>query len=141
MAMYSLALRSTGFTIANASASIVTPATVRPRLLEVSLIQATATAQSLGLGRPATAGTATGPVLFQADDPGDPASVTNGHLTWSAQPTTPTIFHRRWNGAAAVGVGIVWTFPRGLVIPISSSLVVWNITAAIATDINFVIDE
>lgn len=141
MAIYSLAQRTSGLTIANANASIVTPATVRPRLLEVSIIQVTGTAQSIGLGRPATAGTPTGPVLFQADDPGDPASVTNGHITWSAQPTAPTIFHRRWNSAATIGVGIIWTFPRGLVIPISSSLVSWNITAAVAMDVNFVIDE
>lgn len=141
MAIYSLAQRTSGLTIANANASIVTPATVRPRLLEVAIIQATGTAQSIGLGRPATQGTATGPVLFQADDPGDPASVTNGHITWSAQPTAPTIFHRRWNSAATIGVGIVWTFPRGLVIAASSSIVSWNITTAVAMDITFVIDE
>jgi hypothetical protein len=38
-------------------------------------------------------------------------------------------------------VGIVWTFPRGLVIPISSSLVIWNITTTVACDVNCVIDE
>ena len=141
MSIYSLALRSTGLTIANASASIVTAASKRVKLLQCSMIQATGTAQTLGLGRPATAGTPTTPILFQADEPADPASVTSGYLTWSAQPTAPTIFHRRWNSAATIGVGIIWTFPRGLGIAVSSSLVVWNVTTAVATDINFVIDE
>ena len=109
-------------------------------LLEYSMIQATGTAQSIGLGRPASLGTQTGPVLFQQDDPGDPASVVNGHITWLVQPGAPTIFHRRWNSAATVGVGVVWTFPRGLVIPASGAIVGWNITAAVAMDINAVID-
>ncbi len=140
MAIQSLAVRTTGLTIANANVGIYPPATVRAALIEFSLIQATATAQSVGLGRPATIGTPTTAILFQQDDPGDPASVVNGHLTWSAQPTAPANFHRRWNGAAAIGVGIVYTFPRGLVIAASGALVCWNITTAVAMDINMVVD-
>jgi hypothetical protein len=113
---------------------------VRAALLEYSMIQVTGTAQSIGLGRPATLGTQSGAVLFQQDDPGDPASVVNGHITWSAQPTAPTIYHRRWNSAATIGVGVVWTFPRGLIIAASSAIVGWNITAAVAMDVNAVID-
>lgn len=140
MAIQSLAARTAGVTIANANFGIYTPATVRAALLEYGMIQATGTAQSIGVGRPATLGTTSGPVLFQQDDPGDPASVVNGHITWSAQPTAPTIYHRRWNSAATIGVGVIWTFPRGLVIAASSAVVGWNITAAVAMDINAVID-
>lgn len=140
MAIQSQAARTSGLTIANANFGIYTPATVRAALLEYGMIQATGTVQSIGLGRPATLGTQTGPVLFQQDDPGDPASVVNGHITWSVQPTAPTIFHRRWNSAATVGVGVIWTFPRGLVIAASGAIVGWNITAAVAMDVNAVID-
>ena len=140
MAIQSQAARTSGLTIANANFGIYTPATVRAALLEYSMVQATGTAQSQGLGRPATLGTQTGPVLFQQDDPGDPASVVNGHITWSVQPTAPTIFHRRWNAAATIGVGVVWTFPRGLVIAASSAIVGWNVTAAVAMDVCAVID-
>lgn len=140
MTIQSLAQRTSGVTIANANVGIYPPATVRAALLEYGMIQATGTAQSIGLGRPATIGTQTGPVLFQQDDPGDPATVVNGHITWSVQPTAPVIFHRRWNSAATIGVGIIWTFPRGLVIPISGALVGWNITAAVAMDVNCVVD-
>ena len=142
MAIYSLAQRTTTFTTTT-SACIEwrTPATVRPKVLEISLIQATGTACSYGLGRPQAIGITPVNVLFQADDPGDPASVMNGSLSWATSPTVPLIYHRRWNSAATVGVGIVWTFPRGLVIPISSSLVIWNITTTVACDVNCVIDE
>lgn len=140
MTIQSQGSRTSGVTIANANYGIYPPSTVRAALLEFGLIQVTGTAQSIGLGRPATLGTTSSPVLFQQDDPGDPASVVNGHITWSAQPTAPTIFHRRWNSAATIGVGIIWTFPRGLVIAASGAIVSWNITAAVAMDVNAVVD-
>lgn len=141
MAISSLAQRTTNLTIAQACIEWRTPATVRPKVLEIAIVQATATAQSLGLGRPQAIGVTPVNVLFQRDEPNDPASVMNGSLSWATSPTVPLIFHRRWNSAATIGVGIVWTFPRGLVIPISSSLVVWNITASVANDISCVLDE
>ncbi len=141
MSISSLALRTTNLTITQASVEWRTPAGTRPKVLEVSIIQATATAQSLGLGRPQAIGITPVNVLFQADDPGDAASGMNGSLSWATSPTVPLIFHRRWNSAATIGVGIVWTFPRGLAIAVSNSLVVWNITAALASDINCVLDE
>lgn len=141
MAISSLGQRTTNFTIAQACVEWRSPATVRPKILEISIIQATATAQSLGLGRPQAIGVTPVNVLFQKDDPNDPASVMNGSLTWGTSPTVPLIFHRRWNGAATIGVGIIWTFPRGLTFPISSSMVIWNITASIANDANCVVDE
>ena len=140
MAIQSQAARTSGVTIANANFGIYPPATVRPAILEYSMVQVTGTAQSIGLGRPATIGTPSGAVLFQQDDPGDAASVVNGHITWSVQPTAPTVFHRRWNSAATIGVGVVWTFPRGFVVPVSSAVVGWNITAAVAMDVNCVVD-
>lgn len=64
-------------------------------------------------------------VPFQPDDPADPASVMNGSLSWATPPTVPLIVYRQWV-PAGVGVGIIWTFPRGLVIGPSSSLVIWQ---------------
>lgn len=141
MAISSLAQRTTNLTISQASVEWRTPSTVRPKMLEISIVQATGTAQSLGLGRPQAIGVTPVNVLFQPDDPADPASVMSGSLSWATSPTVPLIYHRRWNSAATIGVGIVWTFPRGLVIPVSSSLVVFNITAAVASDISAICDE
>lgn len=142
MAIYSLGQRTTTFTATTAACiEWRSAASVRPKVLEISYISATATAQSIGLGRPQAIGVTPVNVLFQADDPSDPAATSAGSLSWATSPTVPLIFHRRWNGAATIGVGIVWTFPRGLVIPVSSSLVLWNITTTVASDVNCVLDE
>lgn len=141
MAIYSLAQRTTNFTSTQSCVEWRTPATVRAKILEVSFVTATGTAQTIGLGRPGAIGVTPVNVLFQADDPADPASTVNGSLSWATSPTAPSIYHRRWNGAATIGVGVCWTFPRGLVIPISSSVVLQNITTTVAADVNCVIDE
>lgn len=142
MSISSLALRTTTFTSTTSACwELRTAAAGRPRMLELSFIQATGTAQSIGLGRPQAIGITPVNVLFQADDPGDPASAQNASLSWGTSPTVPLIYMRRWNSAATIGVGIVWTFPRGLVIPVSSSLVIWNITTTVASDVNCALDE
>lgn len=142
MSIGSIGVRTSNLTITQASLEMRTTAAVKARLLELSMIQVTGTAQSLGLGRPQALGVTPGTTsTFQRDDSGDPVCVTTTALTWGTSPTVPLVFHRRWNSAATIGVGVVWTFPRGLAIPVSSSLVVWNITTALACDINAAIDE
>jgi hypothetical protein len=142
MSISSCAIRTSNLTITAASAEIRSAAGTRPKILEVSIIQSVGTAQSLGLGRPAAIGVTPGTTsAFQPDDPGDAASTVTMAASWATSPTAPVVYHRRWNSAATIGVGIVWTFPRGLVIPVSSSIVVFNITAAQASDLNVALDE
>jgi len=142
MSIASCSVRTSNVTIANASAELRTTAAVKCRVLETSLIQVTGTASSYGLGRPAAQGvTPATTSTFQRDDSADPACVTTVSLTWATSPTAPTTYHRRWNSAATVGVGVVWTFPRGLIIPVSASLVTFNVTATVALDLNMAIDE
>jgi hypothetical protein len=142
MAIGSIGVRTSNLTITQASLEIRTTAAVRGTILEVSIIQATATAQSLGLGRPQALGITPGTIsTFQRDESAAPVCVTTMNLSWGTSPTVPLVFHRRWNSAATIGVGIIWTFPRGLPIPVSASLVLWNITAAVACDVNVALDE
>lgn len=142
MSLASIALRTSNVTIANSNHELRTTAGVKARLLEHSIVQVTGTAGSYGFGRPAAQGVTPGTTsTFQRDDSADPACVTTVSLTWGTSPTAPTNYHRRWNGAATIGVGIVWTFPRGVIIPISASWVCFNITAAVALDVNLAIDE
>lgn len=142
MSIASAAIRTSNVTINNASAELRTTAAVKCRVLEISLCQLTATASSHGLGRPAAQGvTPATTTTFQRDDSADPACVTTLNLTWGTSPTAPTTYHRRWNSAATVGVGVVWTFPRGLIVPVSASLVTFNVTASVALDVCFAIDE
>lgn len=138
----SLAVRTTNFTIAEGTFEIRTPSNTRCKLLELSIIQATGNAQSLGFGNPAANGVTPTTIPFQRDDPGNPASLITGAIAWSStKPTAPAQFHRRWNSAATVGVGIVWSFPQGIIIPISDTMTVHNITTSVANDINAVIEE
>lgn len=142
MSLASIALRTSNTTINNANVELRTTAGVVARVLEFSLIQLTGTASSYGLGRPAAQGITPGTTsTFQRDNSGDPACVTTASLTWGTSPTAPSNYHRRTNTAATVGVGIVWSFPAGLVVPVSASLVCFNITATVALDVNFAIDE
>lgn len=143
MAISSLAQRTTTLTATTtANWELRTAAAGRCKLLEWSYINSSAaTACSIGLGRPQAIGVTPVNVLFQRDDPADPASVTNASLSWATSPTVPLIYHRRWGCAATIGVGIVWTFPRGLVIPISSAFVCWNIATTTGSDVNAIVDE
>lgn len=142
MALASVAIRTSNLTITQASAEIRTTAAVKARLLEISVVQATGTAQSLGFGRPAAIGVTPGTIsTFQRDDSADPACVTTQNASWATSPTAPTVYHRRWNSAATIGVGFVMTYPRGIIIPVSASFVVFNITAAVANDLSVAIDE
>ncbi|HEV8642159.1 MAG TPA: hypothetical protein VGV13_13750 [Methylomirabilota bacterium] len=141
MAIYSLSQRTTNVTIANACLEIRTASTDRPRIMEIGLTLNAATASVFGLGRPQAIGITPVNVAFLAEDSGDPASTINGSLSWATGPTVPLNVFRRASLPALVGAGIVWTFPRGLVIPVSSSLVLWNISATGAVDVWVVVDE
>jgi hypothetical protein len=142
MATYSVAVRSTNITINNAVCEIYTPATLGIRVMEVGICQLAAAVVAYGLGRPAAVGVTPGTTsLFQAEQSTiDPAAKTNIALSWGTSPTAPLVYLRRCNTALAAS-GAIWTFPRGLYVPPSSSLVIFNITAGSAADIWFVIDE
>lgn len=142
MAMASIGVRTTNLTITQASLEIRTTAAVRATILALSIVQATATAQSLGFGRPQAIGVTPGGTSTPIrDEAGAPACVTTTALSWGTSPTVPLVFARRWNSAATIGVGVIWTFLRGFSIPVSSSAVVWNITTAVACDICVEYDE
>lgn len=142
MAIASSGVRTTNVTITQAACEVRTTAGVVARVLELQIIQLTAAAQSLGLGRPQALGATPGTTsLLQRENASDPACVTSQNLSWVTSPTVPLVFFRRWNSAATAGVGVTWTFPRGLSIPVSASLVVWNVTAGQLSDINIVADE
>jgi hypothetical protein len=142
MAIYSLANRTSNVTIANACLEVRTASTDRPRIMEIGIFLAAATASTFGIGRPQAIGvTPTGPVTVLAEDPSDPVGTVTTALAWGTGPTVPLQFFRRVSLPATIGTGVIWTFPRGLLIPISSSIVIWNITATGVSDIYVVIDE
>ena len=142
MSKFSLGVRTVSATIAEPCLEIYTAATDRAKILEIGISIVAATASVFGLGRPAAMGiTPTTPVTLLAEDTGDPVATVKTALAWATKPTVPTAFLRRVSLPATIGAGMIWTFPFGLIIPISFSIVVWNITAVSLADIWVVVDE
>jgi len=121
---------TTGVGSASAAWEIRTGSTPgRVRILEIGIFLQAATASDYGLGRPAAIGvTPTSPQDFLVEDPNDviATGVLQSALAWGTAPTVPANFFRRISFPATIGSGVIWTFPRGLVIPVSSGLVLWN---------------
>jgi hypothetical protein len=143
MGIYSLSNRTTNVTVANPCLEIIAGAAVRPKVLEIGIFMAAATASTFGIGRPAATGiTPTTPVTMIAEDEADPAGEVTTALAWGTEPTVPTAFFRRIALAGAVGTGIIFTFPKGLYIPAGESIVVWNISDPTGvSDIYVVIED
>lgn len=137
MQLYEVGLTKTTTAAAGPILTLLTPSTARPDIREIGIfIAPTAAAAIVGLGRPAAAGTgaATG-TLGQALDAGDPAATCTLVSSFATtQPTAPTNFTRRLDLPATVGAGVIWTWPPNTFnVPISSNLVIWQISAAITT--------
>ena len=121
------------FNVANATPQweIRTNNLVRSSILEIGITTIAATALTLGLGIPAARGT----ILpgfsypFIAEDANEGTSSTTICIAWQVAPTAPTNFFRRISNIAGIGSGIIWTFARGLVIPVNGSMVLWNTAA------------
>jgi hypothetical protein len=141
---YTLGVRTSSGTIATAAWEIITAATPgRARLLELGFFLVAATASVIGLGRPAAIGiTPTAPVDFVPEDPNDviASGVIQSAVAWGTGPTVPAAYLRRIALPATIGQGVIWTFPEGIVIPISSSIILWNISAASVLDAYAVLD-
>lgn len=144
MDLYALGQRTSG-TAANTPVwEIKAGSSNRCRVLELGFTQVTAVAGIIGVGRPQAAGvTPTSPQNFVKEDDGNaPTAATKAAVAWGTAPTFPLSFIRRACMPATIGAGVLWTFPRGLPIPPSSALVVWNFFLAGPTlDVFAVIDE
>jgi len=142
MSIYAISNRTVGVGSGAAGLEIRTTATERAKILEITITMAAATASLFGIGRPQAIGvTPTTPVTVIPEDFAEPAGSTQTALAWATPPTVPLFFFRRINLPATIGAGRVITFPRGLVIPVSSSLVIWNLAANGVSDIDIVLDE
>jgi len=134
----SLGVRTIDGTDAAAAWEIRTGATPgRVKVHEIGFFLAAATASIVGLGRPAAVGiTPTTPVDFLPEDPNDvlASGIVQSALAWGTGPTVPTAFIRRIALPATIGTGVIWTFPEGLIIPVSSSLVLWNLASNAVLD-------
>lgn len=143
MAFHEIAVRTSNVTTGAANVELIGSIVIRSKLIEIGFTMVAATATTVGLGRPAAAGvTPTSPVTLVGEDNND-VPTTKTALAWGTSPTAPTVYMRRY-GAAAIGAGQIWTFPRGIVLEKSganNSLVLFNITGGSVMDVYFVVEE
>lgn len=143
MAIYSLAQRTTITAAAAANWEVRSTSTNKPKLMEIGISQNAATAGVYGIGRPGAIGvTPTSPQTFlDEQDGGGPAGNTTAAVAWGTPPTVPTNFFRRISCPATAGAGAIFTFPRGLGLPVSNSIIIWIIATAPVCDVWGVVDE
>ena len=143
MAIGSLALNTTVTTSGAAAWDVKAGASNEPAVMELGINLGAATASNYGIGRSANTPTQSSTTLVQSEDPDRPAFVTTCAVTWSVAPTVPSPFLRRVDLPAAIGSGIIYTFPRGLILGAAGpSLVMWNLQANSAdTNVHVVVDE
>ena len=141
MAIYSIGLKTTDTTINHSCVEIVTASNLAVKVLEIGLSQSTGTACEYGLVRTTGITGGLSYSYFQAEQNiNDPTAKTQASIT-GGSPAIATVYLRRLATPATVGAGVIWTFPRGLVINVSSSIVIYNITASVTCDFWCVIDE
>lgn len=124
-----LGINTTVTTTGAACIEIRTDANTRFKVKEIGISIGIATASLYAIGRPAARGvTPTSPIDFLPYDTGDVpvGAFLTTSVAWATPPTVPAAFFRRFNLPAAIGAGVIWTFDD-LIIPVSGSLVVWNL--------------
>jgi hypothetical protein len=149
MAAFSLALRLAVAHTASGGVppphfTIVASATNKPALLEFGFVLAPGvTTTAFSFGRPAANGvTPKESYNFGAqNNDGAGTSLTTGVAEWATPPTAPTNYLRRVSAQNAVS-GTLWTFGRGLGIPVSGQLALYCLTTfTVPLDLWAVIDE
>lgn len=107
--------------------------TRRLQVEEIGVFLGAATATGAGLVRATTQGTGGTATLGQAEDPNQPAATASLVApAYTVAPAAGTAFLRRAIVGAAVGGGLIWTWPSSdrLIVPASGSIVLTNIAAA-----------
>ena len=143
MAIYSISQRTINTSSATCAWEIISTSTqIRPQILELGFTQVTAVAATIGLGRPQAKGvTPTTPQTVLAEDNGEVAGNTTVAVAWGTAPTVPSNFFRRITCPATIGAGVIWTFPRGLIIASNFSMILWVIATAPVLDAYVVENE
>lgn len=129
MSLWSLADISSLATSGFAFWEIINGANNEVRVMEIGITLQSSATGGIGLGFPPVAGVTPGGLKsFVAEDPND-VSVANqlrGATSWGTGPTVPTSYIRRAQYKPFMGLGTIWSFPFGLVIPASKTLAVYN---------------
>lgn len=130
MSRYSLGTTMAAAATAAPALSLKTASTERARIMELGIFQpgtGTPTVVGGGIGKAGNSGSVAGTNQTpNAEDPADPAATVQIMAAWTTAPTVPGSFFRRFSIPAVLGAGIIFTFPLGLVVPVSSDYCIWN---------------
>src|SRR5690349_21364756 len=100
------------------------------RIFEIGLFANTAVNAEVGLIRPTAVGaTFTSTSVGAALDNASAAGVAVVDTAATTAPTIGTNYMRRIQLPATIGAGVIWTFPLGINVPVSTSIALWQITA------------
>jgi hypothetical protein len=146
MAIYTMADRTSNITTGAACFEIRTAATQRAIIKAIKISLVTGAATVIGVGRPAAIGvTPTSPKTVLPYDNNAPTGNTTTAVAWATGPTVPANYLDRFSFPATIGSGIMMPYEyrdtNGIIIPVSGSLVIWNILGGATLDIGIVIDE
>src|SRR4051794_10299433 len=144
---YSCAVAKASGAAAAWVAQFRTPAGRDARVWEIHAFAETAVAGTLGLVRSASVGAVFTSTTPQTEDGNNATAAGAQCLVDTAATTAPTqaptpVYLRRAALPATIGAGIIWQFPDGLVVPVSSGLLVWQLSAlAVTYGLTFVYEE
>jgi hypothetical protein len=143
MAIYSLATNTTVTTTTAPAYDAKASSSNQPRVMEFGINLGAATASTYGIGRSANTPTQSGAVTVLAENYNDPAGQTTTAVAWTTAPTVPANFFRRISLPSTIGAGIIWTFPRGLILQSAGpSFTLWNLAVnSASTNVHIVVDE
>lgn len=147
MARYNLAATKTTGAAAGMIVQLRTGSSRDLRVYEIGVSASTAASGTVALVRPTAVGatfTSVGPPTANngATDPQVGAGVAVIDTAATTAPTIGSIYMRQMVLPATIGAGIIWSFPEGIVVPVSSSLALWQTsTAAVGYAVYFSYDE
>jgi len=142
MAIYSLAIASNSWILNRCILEIRTAATDSARLLEMGFAGGGYGGRFIGLGRPQNMGVGpSSPITVLPENSSDAVGTVTFATNWGTEPTVPLRFFRTIMADDVGCAGMIWSFPKGIVIPPSSSIVLWNFSGTSGLYIWAVIDE
>lgn len=144
MARYSAAVSKASGASAAWLMGLRCPATNDARVWEIHVLAETAVAGTVDLRRITSAGvgaaTSTTPVAEDSSSAAAVAVVDTAFVT--TVPAASGVSLRRFALPATIGQGIIWTFPQGLIVPVSGAIGIYQLSAlAVTYGVTFVFDQ
>jgi hypothetical protein len=142
MSIYSFGQNSTVTTSAASAMDILAASTNSPQIMEIGVNLGAATASTYGIGRAGNTPVQTSGIAVLQENPNDPTGLSKIAVAWGTAPTVPTNFFRRISLPATIGAGVIWTFPRGLIVAASAAIEFWNLaTNSASVNVHWVVNE